>query len=85
MITALFLCFPAYVIAQVVAVWRLRSGWRWASLVPVLPMVFVLAGAIKGFAQQNNLWPLPLLFASPAALAYILILLGLHRLLRSGF
>jgi hypothetical protein len=84
MIIAPFLCFPAYVIAQITAMIRFRSGWRWASFVPVLPMIFVVAGTIKGFAQQNNLWPLPLLFASPAALAYILTLILLHRLLRSG-
>ena len=82
MITAMFFCFPAYVIAQVVAVWRLRSGWRWASLVPVPPMIFVVAATIKFLIEQGNLWPLLLLFASPLALAYMVGIWVLHRLLR---
>jgi len=82
MITALFLCFPAYVMVQVVAVWRLRSGWRWASLVPLLPMIFVVAATVKAYNQQSNLWPLLLLFSSPVALLYVLAIFGLNLLLR---
>jgi hypothetical protein len=82
MINFMFFCFPAYVIAQVVAIWRLRSGWRWASLVPVPPMIFVVAATIKFFIEQGNLWPLLLLFSSPVALLYVLAIFGLHQIFK---
>jgi hypothetical protein len=82
MITALFLCFPAYVIAQIAAIVFLRRGWRWASLVPVPPMIFVVAATVKAYSDQSNLWPLLLLFSSPVALLYVLAIFGLNLLLR---
>ena len=75
-----FLCFPIYVITQMVAIFRLRGGWRWASLVPVIPMIYVVAVTIKAFEQQSNLWPLLLIFSSPLALVYILLIVGLYQL-----
>jgi len=83
MITAMILCFSAYVIAHMAAIIYLRRGWRWASLVPVLPMIFVVAATIKFFIKQGNLWPLLLLFSSPVALAHMLCVWAVHRLLRS--
>jgi hypothetical protein len=80
MITVMFLCFPVYVVAQIVAIVRLRGGWRWGSLLPVLPMFFVLVVTVKAFVQQSNLWPLLLLFSSPVALLYVLLVLGLFKL-----
>ena len=79
MMIPFFLCFPIYVITQMVAIFRLRGGWRWASLVPVIPMIYVLAVTIKAFEQQSNLWPLLLLFSSPLALVYILLVVGLYQ------
>ena len=79
MLIALFLCFPAYVIAQIVAIVRLRRGWRWASLVPVIPMIIVVVLTVEALLQQSNLWPVLLLFASPPALGFILVLFAFHR------
>jgi hypothetical protein len=79
MIIPFFLCFPIYIIAQMVAIFRLPGGWRWASLVPVIPMIYVVADTIKAFEQPSNLWPLPLLFSSPLALVYILLVIGLYQ------
>ena len=82
MIIALFLCFPAYVIAQIIAIVHLRHGWLWASLVPVIPMIIVVVLTVQALLHQSNLWPVLLLFASPPALVFILVIIVLfafHR------
>jgi predicted permease len=62
-----------------VAVVRLPGGWRWASLMPAIPMAYVLTVTIKAFEQQSNLWPLLLLFSSPLAMVYVVVILGLYQ------
>ena len=78
LITLLFLCFPAYLVAQICALWRLRGGWRLASVMPAAGMVLVVASALISFYEESPQWPLLLLFLSPLALAFTLFLLVAH-------
>jgi hypothetical protein len=50
------------------------------ALLPVLLMVPVFAFTWYGFVQQSNLWPLPLIFAAPIAMGYLVILMVVRRL-----
>jgi hypothetical protein len=59
------------------AVLFLASGR--ARLLLALPLIFmapIYVFTAIAFIQESNLWPLWLLFSSPAALLYILILLA---------
>jgi hypothetical protein len=65
--------FTLYVIAQIVAVVRLRGRARIWAAVPIPFMVLVLYVTLNAFAQKSNLWPITMIFASPVALAYVLL------------
>jgi uncharacterized integral membrane protein len=83
MIEFLFLCFPAYVAAQIVAFWRLRRTWLWIALVPAVVMALVVAATAVAYFQGSPQWPLLLLFFSPAALLWLIALLALHAVVHS--
>ncbi len=70
----LWLTIPAYVVVQVVAMIRSTGGSRIAAGLPLLVMVPVFVHAIVGLLQESNLWPLLMLFASPAALLYVAVI-----------
>lgn len=78
MMIPFFLCFPIYAITQIVAVVRLPGGWRWVSLAPALPMIFVLAATINACGEQIDVGPL-LLFSSPMAMVYVLVIVALYE------
>ena len=64
--------FTLYVVAQVVALVRLRGAARiWVTL-PVPFMAWVLYYTFDALAQKANLWPIVLIFTGPVALAYVL-------------
>ena len=64
--------FTLYVVAQVIALVRLRGAARiWVAL-PVPFMIWVLYYTFDALAQKANLWPIVLIFTSPVALAYVL-------------
>jgi hypothetical protein len=65
--------FTLYVIAQTVAVVRLRGPARIWAAVPIPFMVLVLYVTLNAFVQQSNLWPIVMIFASPVALAYVVL------------
>lgn len=78
------LSLPAYLILQV---WLWRSshgGWRRAALAPLLLMVPLLLYTVFAFLADSNLWPLVLLFLSPLACLYLLLLWIARRLFASG-
>jgi hypothetical protein len=61
-----------YVVAQVVALVRLRGAARiWVAL-PVPFMAWVFYYTFDALAQKANLWPIVLIFTGPVALAYVL-------------
>ncbi len=81
--TAVFLAaswsVPLYFIVQILALVRLRGGWRIAAAVPAAPMLLLLAHAVFAFFAGSNLFPLLLIFTCAPALIYLLILLALSR------
>ena len=80
MLNLLWLAVPGYIVLQVFAV-ALHSGRaRLAAAVPLLVMVPLFVYASIGLARDSNLWPLPILFASPVAMAYAaLFVFGVPR------
>ncbi len=74
----IWLAVPLYVVLQAVAL--ARPGDRTpAALLPLTVMVPLFAYAGVAFARESNLWPLPLLFASPVAVLYLAAVLLLTR------
>ena len=78
----IWLTIPAYVVVQVVALMRSSGGSRMAAALPLFVMVPVFALTAVGLVQESNLWPLLMLFASPVALVYVIVVALLPR--RSG-
>jgi len=72
-------CIPLYFILQLYLLWRLRAKWRIAAAILAVPMVFVLAHAIYACIGGSNIFPLGLIFTSPAVLLYLLVLLTIRR------
>ncbi len=66
----IWLSFPIYLVLQVVALMRFSRVARWAAVLPLFVMVPVFAIAMFNLASEKNLWPLPILFASPVAMLY---------------
>lgn len=66
---------PGYLVLQALALWRLRGGWRLAAAIPAVPMALVLAYTVVAYRAGSNLFPLVLIFTSPLALLYLLIVL----------
>jgi hypothetical protein len=65
--------FTLYVVAQLIAVVRLRGQARIWAAIPIPFMVWVLYVTLDAFAQNSNLWPIVMIFTSPVALAYVLL------------
>jgi hypothetical protein len=63
--------FPGYLVAQVVALLKLRGGWRWAGAGPLLFMVPCVLFSLFALAQGSNLWPIWLIFLAPVGLVYL--------------
>jgi len=86
--TALFLALVwspvGYAVAQVFALWRLRAGWRLAAAIPLVPMGAVVLYTIWAYSRGSNLFPLMLIFTSPLALLYLLVLIVAGRRLRAA-
>jgi hypothetical protein len=73
-ITVGFLSAVAYVPLQIYSGLKWRGGWRIAALLPLFLMVpvFVITGI--SLAEESNLWPIIMIFASPFGTAYLIIL-----------
>ncbi len=70
----------AYVPLQVYTAISWRGIWRIAALVPIVLMVPVFVSTAYAFAQESNLWPIVMIFATPVATGYLGILIVLRRL-----
>jgi hypothetical protein len=75
---ALLWALPAYVALQWYTLQAWQGGWRIAALVPLLVMGPLLAIAILAAVAQSNLWPVLLIFASPPACLYLLVLAAIR-------
>ena len=73
---------PAYFLLQTLALWRLRGGWRIAAALPAVPMAAIVVQTAFAFLAQSNLFPILLLFGSPPASLYLILLLLIHRVMR---
>ncbi len=75
----IWLAIPACVVVQVIALMRSSSDSRMAAALPLIVMVPVFVHAAVGLVQESNLWPLLMLFASPIALLYVVVVALLPR------
>ena len=69
----LWLSVLAYVVMQIIVLRRASGFGRVAAALPLVVMAPIFLLTVYGLVQQSNLWPLWLLFASPVALLYVLI------------
>ena len=69
----------AFIPLQVIALWKWRGKWRIAALASAIPMTLVLVYTLVAAVAGSNLFPLVLLFSSPPALVYLLVLFGIKR------
>jgi hypothetical protein len=79
---ALLWAFPVYVALQWYLGRRWDGGWRIAAFLPLLVMAPLVIVALLAAVAQSNLWPVFVIFASPPAVLYLLLLAGLRFILR---
>ena len=75
----IWLTIPGYVVVQIIAMMRSSNGSRMTAALPLFVMVPVFVHAAVGLMQQSNLWPLLMIFASPIALLYVVVVALLPR------
>ena len=75
----IWLTIPAYVVVQVIALMRSSTGSRMVAALPLFVMVPVFIHAVVGLVQESNLWPLLMIFLSPIALLYVVVVALLPR------
>lgn len=73
-----------YPVLQFFAVKHMRGVWRGFAVLPLFVMGCVFAVTAIGLIQESNLWPIVLIFASPAVLLYLAVLMLLHVLVKRG-
>jgi hypothetical protein len=64
----------AYPVLQYGALRQMRGVWLAFCLAPLVIMAAVIAFTAFALSQASNLWPLLLIFASPVATVYLLVL-----------
>ena len=64
-----------YPLLQVLVLWRLGGLARRAAFIPALIMVPVLAQAAYAYAHNSNLWPIFIIFLSPLANMFLIVVL----------
>ncbi len=70
---------PGYPALQIYALSRLRGWRRRAAALPLVVMIPVYFYCCHALAQESNLWPLGMIFLSPPAFLYVLIVWLLSR------
>jgi hypothetical protein len=73
LIDLLWLSVLAYMVLQIVVIWRSSGFARWIAALPVVIMVPIFILTAMALLQDSNPWPLLLLFASPVALLYVAV------------
>jgi len=70
----IWLCVPGYIAIQAFLMIRSRERPSAAVWAPLIPMAVVFALTAINLANGSNLWPLPLLLASPVACLYLAVI-----------
>jgi len=71
----LLACTPGYLAAQAFAFWRMRGRYGVAFWLPVGAMVLVYLAALIAVLAGSNIAPIWVVFMSPLALTYVVVLL----------
>lgn len=71
---------PVYFVLQIVLLWRFRDVWRKMVTIPAVLMLIVLAYTVYAYLDGSNIFPLVLIFTSPLALLYLLVIVGVRRM-----
>lgn len=69
----------AYFPLQIYTAFRLRGAMRIIGLLPIVLMVPVLKATANAYAEKSNLWPILMIFASPFAAGFLIVLLVVDR------
>ena len=62
-----------YLVIQIIAAIKLRGVGRIIVLLPIPIMLIVIAVSIYGYLQEWNLWTIYLIFITPLAILYVVI------------
>ena len=73
----LLACTPGYLAAQAFAFWRMRGRYGVAFWLPVGAMALVYLVVLVGILAGSNIAPIWIVFTSPLALIYVIVLLTL--------
>jgi hypothetical protein len=73
LLDVLWLSVLAYVVVQTFVIRRASGFGRVAAALPLLVMIPVFVLTVVNLALGKNLWPILLLFASPLALLYVVV------------
>jgi len=65
--------FTAYLTLQVLTLCVLKRPIWYLALLPLIPMAFVVVMTLTAYLQASNLWPIVMIFASPLAVLYLLV------------
>jgi hypothetical protein len=76
LVMLLFACVLGYPLVQGFAFWRMRGRYGLAFWLPAGVMALVYLIALIGAAAGSNLAPIWIVFASPVALVYVIVLLS---------
>jgi hypothetical protein len=76
LVMLLFACVLGYPLAQGFAFWRMRRRYGFAFWLPVGAMALVYLVALLGALAGSNLAPIWVVFTSPVALIYVIVLLS---------
>ncbi len=68
----------AYIPLQIYTLMKWDGRWRWLALAPLLVMIPVIAVTAVMIAQNSNLAPIYMFFASPFATVYLVVLMLLR-------
>jgi hypothetical protein len=64
----------AWLVLQVMALWKLHGGWRMAAWLSAVAMGLALVVATLGVLAGSNLAPIWVVFALPVCLSWIVML-----------
>jgi hypothetical protein len=73
-VLAALVAVPLYALAQVLALTRLASGWRYAALLPLLLALTLAGSAFDGLTTGAGPTERTLLLFSPMAIIYLALL-----------